>query len=133
MSIINYECSFLLASDNTLPTIAGCTSDIVQTIAEGTSSVQVTWTEPTASDAAGGLVMEESTASPGAVFSIGVTPVTYTFTDSSGNFAQCTFNVVVCEYDSNKPLFTFFIPKEPEKKCQHGYEYIQNANNFMVV
>eukprot|EP00057_Strongylocentrotus_purpuratus_P028698 XP_011683172.1 PREDICTED: uncharacterized protein LOC578978 isoform X16 [Strongylocentrotus purpuratus] len=84
-----------VASDNTLPTIAGCPSDIVQTIAEGTSSVQVTWTEPTASDAAGGLVMEESTASPGAVFSIGVTPVTYTFTDSSGNFAQCTFNVVV--------------------------------------
>ena len=55
----------------------------------------VSWTPPTASDNSGEAVTLTSDYSPGDTFPIGTTTVTYTATDSYGNIATSTFDVVV--------------------------------------
>jgi HYR domain len=103
-------CSFTVTVvDNTAPVIAGCPANIsVNTGAGRTTCDQTaTWTEPTATDnctAAGSLVRTRSHA-PGTVFPVGVTTVTYTFTDAAGNVSlPCSFTVTVT--DNTVPIIT---------------------------
>ncbi len=56
-------------------------------------SVPVNWNEPTAVDNSGGQPTVTSTHQPGQNFPLGPTSVTYTFTDSSGNQAMCSFTI----------------------------------------
>ena len=55
----------------------------------------VSWTPPTASDNSGETVTLTSDYESGDTFPIGTTTVTYAATDTSGNTATSTFNVVV--------------------------------------
>jgi gliding motility-associated-like protein len=89
--------------DSTPPGIAGCPSNISQTIPFGSSSGAVTWTPPTASDncALKGLT---STHNPGASFPVGTTTVTYTAEDKAGNKTPCSFNVTLVQSPNPNPL-----------------------------
>ena len=53
-----------------------------------------TWTEPTATDDTGFVILT-STHDSGGTFPIGATTVTYTATDAAGNEATCSFVITV--------------------------------------
>ena len=67
----------------------------------GDTTVAVTWTIPTATDnvtPASQLNNPFVSHSPGDLFPIATTPVTYIFQDAAGNQATCSFDVIVtCE------------------------------------
>ena len=75
------------------PSVMGCPDSINVNLPQGSSGVNVTWTEPSTSETVG--VSQTKTHQPGYGFTIGVTAVQYTFTDQAGNSAFCTFNVTV--------------------------------------
>ncbi|HEY0742921.1 MAG TPA: HYR domain-containing protein [Chryseosolibacter sp.] len=97
-------CTFnVTVVDNVLPVIAGCNTGTIQVIAPSNSCNAVaTWTLPTASDNCS--VVLTSTHNPGATFPVGMTDVTYTATDPSGNKTTCTFKVHV--RDQTLPVFS---------------------------
>ncbi|XP_071505195.1 hyalin-like [Diadema antillarum] len=102
-------CSFsvvvsVASGDTISPVITGCPSDInLDLPSDFLSSVSVSWTEPTATDDSG-FVSSTSTHQPGDIFDVGSqTTVTYTFSDSAGNTAICSFDVIV---SSATPLDT---------------------------
>ena len=82
-----------LSVDNIAPVVS-CINDVTVSTTTGSTGTSVTWTEPTATDNAGGVTTSR-THTPGSFFGVGTTQVTYTFTDGSGNSASCTFNVNV--------------------------------------
>ena len=61
----------------------------------GRTSGTLTWTEPTATDNSGMVPTVTQTHRLGDSFNVGTTTVTYTFTDITGNQAQCSFTVTV--------------------------------------
>ena len=79
--------------DNKAPVISNCPNSVNNLVSCGVPSGTVTWIPPTATDNSGGIPAVSSTYQPGASFPVGTTPVTYTFTDSAGNQAQCSFAV----------------------------------------
>ena len=81
--------------DNTAPVISNCPMSASATAASGTNTAVVTWTVPTATDNSGGVVTSTSTHNSGDSFTTGVTTVTYTFSDPTGNQATCQFVVMV--------------------------------------
>ena len=85
------------------PTIIGCPANITVS-ANASCQATVSWTVPTASDNCGGALASTSTKSPGSVFSLGSTVVTYTATDAAGNTSTCSFTVVV--QDDMPPQFS---------------------------
>jgi hypothetical protein len=93
----------VVVSDNTGPTI----SDVPgTTTAEATSGAgaEVTYTEPTATDLSSGGASISCAPASGSVFPLGTTTVVCTATDSSGNTAQATFDIVV--QDTVSPVLT---------------------------
>ena len=94
---------FLLKVDTTIPVVHNCPSNITSIIEIGQSSQVVSWTEPYATDPAGLRSSNPVTQShnPGQQFQVGTTMISYTFYDSSGNEATCTFAVVVTEGNTN--------------------------------
>ena len=64
----------------------------------GTQSMMATWTEPTATDNSGMTPTVTQSHQPGDSFNVGITAVTYTFTDMVGNQATCTFDVIIGNY-----------------------------------
>ncbi len=101
------QCSFTVTvNDKEAPTIGSCPTNItVQTgMGNTTCSKQVSWTEPTATDNCGGVVNVQKNHSPGDIFNVGTTLVTYTFTDAANNQNTCTFNVTV--QDNTPPVLT---------------------------
>ena len=60
----------------------------------GLSTAIVSWVEPTATDNSGSQTLTSSHSS-GSSFGIGVTIVTYTSTDLTGNSMRETFSVIV--------------------------------------
>jgi hypothetical protein len=106
---VSATCSFnVIVTDNTAPVLAGCPATVNVTTGAGatTCNTIATWTEPTATDnctASANLVWTKS-HTPGSVFSVGTTTVTYTATDANGNVsATCSFNVIVT--DNTAPTF----------------------------
>lgn len=86
------ECTFtVLVRDTELPVISNCPADIV---VNGNCDAAVNWSAPLASD---NCQIDALTAShqPNSVFSQGVTVVTYTARDLSGNETSCSFTVTV--------------------------------------
>ncbi|REJ81428.1 MAG: HYR domain-containing protein, partial [Bacteroidetes bacterium] len=80
--------------DNQPPVVNNCIVEIVVNAPANSCSMPVSWTAPTASDLCS-PVTTISTHVPGNTFTVGITPVTYTFRDTSGNESICTFNVRV--------------------------------------
>ena len=90
-----FKITFIMTVDSIPPVIHNIPDDITVTIPLGLSGIQVSWEEPTATDNSG--VVESSLRSmpPGSFFTVGRTPVTYTFTDPLDNSASATFYVDV--------------------------------------
>jgi large repetitive protein len=86
--------------DVIVPIISGCPSNIIQPNDAGQCSAVVSWIEPSATDnctLSSGLVWTKS-HTPGSVFPIGITTVTYTARDASNNVsAVCSFNVTIID------------------------------------
>ena len=93
----------VIVSDNVGPTINNVPSPgpVEATSAAG---AVVTYTDPTATDLSSGGATISCTPASGSVFPIGTTPVACIATDTSGNTAQATFNIVV--QDTIAPLLT---------------------------
>jgi hypothetical protein len=90
-----YTCSFTVTvNDVQDPVINNCPSNITVSNTPTLCSAVVFWTAPTASDNCPGVVLT-ATHTPGSVFPLGTTPVTYTATDASGNAVFCNFTVTV--------------------------------------
>ena len=88
-------------SDITAPVISGCPADINADNDAGVCTAAVSWTEPTAlDDCLGDMTYTTRSHAPGAVFPLGTTAVTYTFTDLASNTSTCTFNVTVTDNES---------------------------------
>ena len=97
----HFEVFQFLSSDTEIPVISGIPP--IQNVNTDDSSpiATVSWTQPTANDNSGEAVTLTSSYSPGDTFPIGTTTVTYIGTDTSGNMATSTFNVVVTgKYDN---------------------------------
>lgn len=78
------------------PNIVGCPFNGIQEFIElGLPGSLVFYTEPTATDISGIAVIANQTHIPGDFFPVGMTVVTYTFTDNSMNTAVCSFTVLV--------------------------------------
>ena len=75
--------------DTEPPVITGCPANI--TLPAGQSIAN--WTEPTATDNSGLAPLVNKSHEPGSDFAEESTEVSYTFTDASGNAAQCVFTV----------------------------------------
>ena len=103
-----YTCTFnVTVNDVQNPIITNCPSNIVVSTDLGSCDAGVNWTEPIASDNCP-AVSFTSTHSPGDVFALGTTTVTYTATDASGNFVTCSFTVTV--NDTEAPVITDCTP-----------------------
>ncbi|XP_071961171.1 uncharacterized protein [Antedon mediterranea] len=92
----NYDdCTFTVTvQDDEAPTVTGCPSSIDASTAPGLPYQVVNWTEPTFMDNAGSPQVVKSHES-GSQFSIGVTYVNYTASDSFGNERVCSFTITI--------------------------------------
>ncbi len=81
--------------DTQLPTII-CPLNLTVPSDIGVCGAAVTWSAPVFSDNCVGLTVVSS-HNPGDFLPSGVTAVTYTVTDASGNFASCSFNITVTD------------------------------------
>ena len=79
--------------DSQAPIIPDCPMDITDNSNYGTTVI-ITWTPPSATDNSGQVTLT-SDYSPGDLFAIGTTRVTYTASDPSRNTATYSFNVTV--------------------------------------
>lgn len=86
----------ITVTDTTDPVITGTPSDIALNNDAANCGAQVTWTAPTATDNCALKSLESDHAS-GDTFPVGTTLVTYTATDSCGNTATTSFNVVITD------------------------------------
>ena len=86
----------ITVTDDELPVISGCPSNITVSNDAGVCGAVVTWTAPTAADNCGVDSFGGDHAS-GDVFPVGTTTVTYTAVDVHGNQATCSFTVTVTD------------------------------------
>ena len=75
------------------PTVTFCPQQITLTTPFGTFSTIATWAEPTATDDCPGVPMRVQSHISGDDFPVGVTQVTFIFTDAAGNDAFCQFTI----------------------------------------
>ncbi|MCE5348063.1 MAG: HYR domain-containing protein [Bacteroidales bacterium] len=84
--------------DAIAPVISDCPANIVISSDPSLCSAAVSWSEPTAIDNCGGAMTYTTRSNaPGSNFNQGVTTVSYTFTDISGNTSTCSFTITVNE------------------------------------
>ncbi|NOR29025.1 MAG: HYR domain-containing protein, partial [Lutibacter sp.] len=84
--------------DNEAPIITNCpVADLTAEASGNTCQSVVSWPALSATDACSGMKSFVSTHSPGSLFSVGTTTVTYTATDNNDNVSTCTFNVIVTD------------------------------------
>lgn len=95
----------ITVTDAQLPVISGTPANINANTGAGTCTAIVSWTAATASDNCSVSSFSAVPAS-GSAFPIGVTTVTYTATDASGNIATSAFTVTVT--DNIMPTFSGF-------------------------
>ncbi|SDX36077.1 Calx-beta domain-containing protein, partial [Lutibacter oricola] len=95
------SCSFnVTIVDNEIPIIVNCPLDITQNNDLDSCNAVVSWTEPTVSDNCTNpaSITWEKSHTPGTVFPVGTTIVTYTAKDEFDNVsATCSFNVTVVD------------------------------------
>ena len=87
-------CSYnVVIIDTELPIISNCPIDIIVNNDNDSCGTLVSWTIPTFTDNCGATMV--SNYNSGDYFNVGITTVTYTVTDGSGNVTLCEFNVTV--------------------------------------
>jgi len=97
------SCAFTVTIVDSAPPVITCPSNIVAAASTGACGSNVTFTV-SATDACGSVASLISVPASGAAFPIGVTTVTNTATDASGNASVCTFTVTVL--DNQPPAIT---------------------------
>ncbi len=109
----------LIVQDTVKPNIQ-CPANIVRKANAADCAAIVTFSAPITSDNCSSSIVLSSTANSGASFPIGVTKVTMTATDNSGNMAACSFKVTV--QDTTKPVLTNCPPNltftAPTNSCE---------------
>ena len=103
------ECTFTVTvNDAEDPTVTSCQTDITQANDPGICGAIVNYAEPVFADNCDGAgLVGTRTVGPasGTVFPVGVTTVTYQYTDAAGNGpVECTFTVTV--NDTEDPTVT---------------------------
>jgi hypothetical protein len=90
------DCTFTVSIilDTEPPVIIDCPADRTEALPAGSSSVSVSWPEPSATDNAGSVTVSRTSTS-GSFFGAGANLVSYTFTDAAGNSAVCSFTITV--------------------------------------
>ena len=86
------------SNDTEAPTFAGCPSTIARDITDNTTTcLLINWTEPTATDNCTTISTDsiKSNYRPGFCFPAGLTTVTYSVADASGNIGTCSFAVLL--------------------------------------
>lgn len=78
---------------NGSPEVSGCPLDVTVNSSVAMVNANVTWTEPSVNDS--DTVNTTQSHYPGDSFPIGVTEVTYIFTDTTGRSTSCVFDVTV--------------------------------------
>lgn len=82
--------------DTQPPVVSECPDPPPVVVSPGVTMEAVTWFEPTATDDSGlATFLVERTHAPGYSFPVGITQVTYTFSDQAGNLASCIFTVII--------------------------------------
>ncbi|MCG9911082.1 MAG: HYR domain-containing protein [Flavobacteriales bacterium] len=95
------ECTFdVIVTDNESPVISNCPTNITTTSNPGICGASVSWALPSVSDNCAGVISLTSNFSPGDIFPVGTTTVTYTATDAAGNVITCSFTVTVTDTES---------------------------------
>ncbi|PIK54425.1 hypothetical protein BSL78_08638 [Apostichopus japonicus] len=101
------HCNFLITviAVGPLPSsvIDVCPVDIATTLELGTPNVQVSWREPLPTGVPVAVALMENTHSPGDLFMLGMTNVSYLFQDAQGNSLACKFVVTVVAEDTTPP------------------------------
>ncbi|XP_030831233.1 mucin-17 isoform X5 [Strongylocentrotus purpuratus] len=104
IELLGFEVTWTAVFDRVLP-IATCPADTQREVGLGQTSSQVFFIAPTATDNSGVVpTIVSQTHAPNDVFGLGITQVTYTFADGSGNQASCSFNVIVVQVDTIPPV-----------------------------
>ena len=85
----------LICIDQENPKIQRCPTNITQETDPGKPTAAVEWEEPLATDNSGDAVNVVCNHVSGAQFNIGHTEVVCQAVDSSGNKAECQFNVTI--------------------------------------
>ena len=85
-----YISSYFFSSDHEDPIINNTPANIIQNTDSGLPTAIVTWQEPTATDNSGSQTLTSS-HQPGSAFNIGITIITHTSIDSSGNIVTDSF------------------------------------------
>ncbi|KAJ8035383.1 Hyalin [Holothuria leucospilota] len=107
------QCSFNLSViDTTPPTVKNCPDDIRASLPFDQSTVKAIWKAPSVFDNSGDPVtIVQSGGNISDMFPLGVTNILYKFYDSSGNYNQCNFAVIVKDVTepviSNCPVIIF--------------------------
>ena len=81
--------------DTTDPECVNLPRDISRTVELGTPGTEVSWTEPSCSDVSGTAFFSIRSHTPPSFFAVGMSIVSYTCADMSGNTNTCTFSVTV--------------------------------------
>ncbi len=88
------------------PVFTSCPADI--TILTTQNAEPADWAIPTATSSCGPVTLN-SNYTPGSVFQLGSTKVTYTASDLKGNTSSCSFNIIVqneCSVDNQAPVIS---------------------------
>jgi gliding motility-associated-like protein len=120
-------CTFRVVVGNpSEPMIEDCPATITINAEAKSDSTTVTWEEPIATVECGEVSVAQS-HKPGSKFPVGITPITYTFTDDAGKSSICEFDVHVL-----KPDELFVIPKAvtPDGDGINDVWKLSNIENF---
>jgi gliding motility-associated-like protein len=92
------SCSFTVTViDVQAPVINGCPGTISLTAGLSCTAV-ATWSSPVVTDnCSGAIIMQTAGLPPGSAFPLGITTITYTAVDASGNLDTCSFIVSVVD------------------------------------
>ena len=95
--LTDVTCSFdVTVIDNESPTLS-CPANITVSTDPGACIAGVSWDTPVVNDNCSGATITSATHSPGDIFPLGYTFVTYTAEDIFGNTATCTFYVHIID------------------------------------
>ena len=114
------QCQFsVIVTDNENPVIANCPGPISQNSDAGQCGAIVNWVVPSFSDNCGATI--SGTSTPGTFFPVGVSNVSYTVVDNTGNSVSCSFSITITDAEvpvincpdtvaSCNPLVTYNLP-----------------------
>ncbi|WP_438968822.1 HYR domain-containing protein, partial [Nonlabens sp.] len=128
----------IVVIDNQLPTITNCAADFSVNNTAGSCDTLVNLTIPTAGDncsvasvtyvTSGATVLNGNDFPNALTLNVGVTNITYTVTDASGNTTQCAYNVTVI--DNELPVITCTVSDQEITADDDACSYTHTGTNW---